>query len=167
MKIPQKGIPKEKIFQKLEELRSNDLDWRSGRAFGYVFDAGVEVMEVGKQAYSMFLTENALDFTVFPSLLQLENDLVSMASTHVGGDEEVVGNFTSGGTESIILAVKTARDWARANRPDVHTPELVLPVSAHPAFYKAAHYLQHWYRTNSKNSQLQYFHWIPQHQPSC
>jgi glutamate/tyrosine decarboxylase-like PLP-dependent enzyme len=141
MKIPQKGIPKEKIFQKLEELRSNDLDWRSGRAFGYVFDAGTEAMEVGKQAYSMFLTENALDFTVFPSLLQLENDLVSMASTHVGGDEDVVGNFTSGGTESIILAVKTARDCFRAKRPDISEPEMILPATAHAAFHKAAHYL--------------------------
>jgi len=141
MKIPQKGILREKIFQKLEEFRSNDLDWRSGRAFGYVFDAGAEAMEVGKQAYSMFLTENALDFTVFPSLLQLENELVSMASTHVGGDEDVVGNFTSGGTESIILAVKTARDYFRAKRPDIIAPEMILPATAHAAFHKAAHYL--------------------------
>ncbi|MBW1887159.1 MAG: aspartate aminotransferase family protein, partial [Deltaproteobacteria bacterium] len=141
MKIPQKGIPREEIFQKLEELRSNDLDWRSGRAFGYVFDAGAEAMEVGKQAYSMFLTENALDFTVFPSLLQLENELVSMASIHVGGDEDVVGNFTSGGTESIILAVKTARDYFRAKRPDISEPEMILPTTAHAAFHKAAHYL--------------------------
>lgn len=141
MQIPNKGMAREEIFQRLEEFRSNDLDWRSGRAFGYVFDAGAEAMEVGKQAYSMFLTENALDFTVFPSLLRLENDLVSMASTHVGGDDDVVGNFTSGGTESIILAVKTARDYFRAKRPDIIKPEMILPATAHAAFHKAAHYL--------------------------
>lgn len=141
MKFPQEGISKDKIFQKLEEMRSNDLDWRSGRVFGYVFDAGAEAMEVGKQAYSLFLTENALDFTVFPSLLQLENELVSIAATHVGGDEDVVGNFTSGGTESIILAVKTARDYFRAKRPDILEPEIILPATAHAAFHKAAHYL--------------------------
>jgi sphinganine-1-phosphate aldolase len=58
----------------------------------------------------------------------------------LGGDGDVVGNMTSGGTESILMAVKTARDWARANRPDIHAPELVVPLSAHPAYDKASHY---------------------------
>jgi glutamate/tyrosine decarboxylase-like PLP-dependent enzyme len=142
MQLPKKGIATEALFQKLGEFRSEDLDWRSGRVFGYVFDPGPEVREVGKRAYSMFLTENGLDFTVFPSLLRLENELVAMATAHLGGDENVVGNFTSGGTESIILAVKAARDFARDQRPHIREPEMILPTTAHAAFHKAAHYLQ-------------------------
>jgi glutamate/tyrosine decarboxylase-like PLP-dependent enzyme len=89
----------------------------------------------------MYLSENALDPTVFPSLLRMENEVVAMAAAHLNGDAEVAGNFTSGGTESIILAVKTARDYTRARRPEVTAPEIVLPATAHAAFQKAAHYL--------------------------
>jgi sphinganine-1-phosphate aldolase len=64
-----------------------------------------------------------------------------MAAAHLRGDAEVCGNFTSGGTESIILAVKTARDRARALRPGIGEPEMVLPATAHAAFQKAGHYL--------------------------
>jgi sphinganine-1-phosphate aldolase len=142
MRIPNKGIARDELFQRLEAFRVNDFDWRSGRAFGYVFDPGREAMEVGKQAYNLFMSENALDFTVFPSLLHLENEIVAMASAHLGGDDTVVGSFSSGGTESIILAVKTARDYFRERRPDIGEPEMVLPASAHAAFHKAGHYLK-------------------------
>jgi len=93
MEIPPKGIPKERLFRELEALRAHDLDWRSGKAFAYVFDPGPAAIKVGKAAYAMFLSENALDFTVFPSLLQLETDLVDMARRHVRGNEQVVGNL--------------------------------------------------------------------------
>jgi len=142
MRIPRKGIPRDELFQRLEEFRSDDFNWRSGKAFGYVFDPGREVTEVGKQAYSLFMSENALDFTVFPSLLRLENELVAMAATHLGGDDNVVGSFTSGGTESIILAVKAARDYCRERSPEIAEPEIILPASAHASFHKAAHYLK-------------------------
>ncbi len=141
MEIPPTGLNREEIFQTLEAFRVHDLDWRSGRAFGYIFDAGREVEQVGKEAYMRFLSENGLDFTVFPSLLKLENELVDMARRHLHGDEQVVGNFTSGGTESIMLAVKTARDYWRGRRPELREPEMILPVTGHAAFHKAAHYL--------------------------
>jgi glutamate/tyrosine decarboxylase-like PLP-dependent enzyme len=125
----------------MEAYRAGDMNWREGRTWAYVYDPGPEAEEVIKQAYMMFLTENALDPTVFPSVLRFENELVAMASAHLSGDDEVVGNFTSGGTESIMLAVKTARDYFRARRPEIREPEIILPVTAHAAFQKAAHYL--------------------------
>ncbi|GMV39042.1 MAG: aspartate aminotransferase family protein [Myxococcales bacterium] len=141
MRIPETGVDKDTLLTSLGELRGADLDWRSGRTFGYIYDAGREVEAVGKAAYAAFLTENALDPTAFPSLLRLEREVVRMAATHLRGGDEVVGNFTSGGTESIMLAVKTAREWARAARPGVTAPEIVVPETAHAAFHKAAHYL--------------------------
>ena len=141
MRIPEKGQDRDSIFETLEDYRATDVDWRSGRTWGYIYDPGKEAVEVGKQAYMMFLSENALDPTVFPSLARIETELVAMAAAHVGGDKQVVGNFTTGGTESIMLAVKTARDSFREKKPEVTRPEMILPETAHAAFYKAAHYM--------------------------
>ncbi len=140
MKIPETGRVREEIFEALGRYKKNDMDWQSGRAFGYIFDPGKEILSFAKEVYNLFLSENALDFTVYPSLLQIENELVSMMRKHLQGDQEVVGNFTSGGTESILLAVKAARDYFRMKRPDITTPEMVVPTTAHAAFHKAAHY---------------------------
>lgn len=95
---------------------------------------------IAKEAYSLYFSENGLNPGAFPSLRRFETEVISMAAGLLGGDENVVGNMTSGGTESILMAVKTARDWARANRPQVRRPEIVLPLTAHPAFDKAAEY---------------------------
>jgi glutamate/tyrosine decarboxylase-like PLP-dependent enzyme len=141
MKLPKQGLPKETILEQLQTFQKQDLDWRSGRVFGFVYDPGESVRDLAKEAYGRFLTENGLDFTAFPSLLRLEREIVAMAANHLGGDSNVVGNFTSGGTESIILAVKAARDRARAQRPDILKPQMILPETAHAAFHKAAHYL--------------------------
>jgi glutamate/tyrosine decarboxylase-like PLP-dependent enzyme len=141
MKIPEKGMKKEDLFKTLKSYKGDDVDWKSGRVLGYIYYPGDKAHDVIDKAYTMFLTENALDPTVFPSALRLENEVVGMVANLLRGDENVVGNFTSGGTESIILAVKTARDYARATRPHIKEPEMVLPVTAHASFYKAAHYL--------------------------
>ena len=141
MHIPQHGLSRDRILETLDSYRANDMPWRDGRTWAYVYDPGREAEEVIKRAYMMYLSENALDPTVFPSVLRLENELVAMAAAHLNGDAEVAGNFTSGGTESIILAVKAARDYARAKRPEISTPEMIVPATGHAAFQKAAHYL--------------------------
>lgn len=140
MKIPAKGTKKGDILTALEERKRGDYPWRSGRGFAYQYDAGREAEEVAKSAFTMFLSENALDPTAYPSLLRFENEIVAMAAAHLGGDASTVGAFTSGGTESILLAVKAARDHAKKTRPQVKAPEMVLPITAHAAFLKAAQY---------------------------
>jgi glutamate/tyrosine decarboxylase-like PLP-dependent enzyme len=117
------------------------MDWKAGKVWCYVYHPGDGPNEVVKEAYLSFLSENGLDPTVFPSLLKLETDVVRMIANLLCGDENVVGHLTSGGTESIMLAVKTARDRARVLHPEITRPEMVLPKTAHAAFHKAAHYL--------------------------
>lgn len=142
MKIPSSPLSEADLYARIQAYRAQDLNAHGGRTWAYVYDSGrPEVAEVARAAYMMFLDENALDPTVFPSLLQMENEVVAMSAHHLNGGPDVVGNFTSGGTESCMLAVKTARDFARANRPHIQRPELILPVTAHAAFHKAAHYL--------------------------
>jgi len=138
--MPEEGLSREQVMSELKAYRQEDPDWRDGRVFGYVFHADEEAVETIEQAYHMYLWENALDPSVFKSLLKLETEIVAMAANHVRGDAEVVGNFTSGGTESVLLAVKTARDFARKNKPQIKRPEMILPITAHPCFHKAAHY---------------------------
>lgn len=138
MPIPEKGLDKTDIFQKLDTFGQGDLHTHGGRVWAYVYDTGrPEVDEVARAAYLQYLDVNSLDPTVYPSAMQLECDVVRMSADHLRGDASVVGHFTSGGTESCIMAVKAARGYAREHKPHIMEPELVLPVTAHAAFHKA------------------------------
>jgi len=139
-KMPDKGFDEDEVFARLTAFAKSDVPWREGKTLAYIYDGGADVERVAKRAYMQYLTENALDPTVYPSLARMERELVGFAAAHLGGNEEVVGNFTSGGTESCLLAVKTARDRLRAKKPEVRQPEIVLPVTAHAAFHKGAEY---------------------------
>jgi sphinganine-1-phosphate aldolase len=141
MQIPEKGLSKEQVLDTLQAFKSRDMDWKAGKVWCYVYNPGEDTTEVTKEAYLSFLSENGLDPTVFPSMLKLETDVVRMVANLLHGDENVVGHLTTGGTESIMLAVKTARDRARALHPEITRPEMVLPKTAHASFHKAAHYL--------------------------
>src|SRR5215211_3157958 len=141
MQIPQQGLSKEEILATLQAFKGRDMDWKAGKVWCYVYHPGEDPAEVTREAYLSYLTENGLDPTVFPSLLKVETDVVRAIINVLHGDSNAVGHLTTGGTESIILAVKTARDMARATQPDVKEPEMVLPKTAHAAFHKAAHYL--------------------------
>jgi glutamate/tyrosine decarboxylase-like PLP-dependent enzyme len=139
-KFPARGLPKDQILQTMHAARANDVKWHDGKVFSLVFHAGDEIDDLLKEAYTMFFAENGLNPTAFPSLRRFETEVIAMVASLLGSDGSVVGNMTTGGTESILMAVKTARDYFRARRPDIRTPEMILPASAHPAFDKAAHY---------------------------
>ena len=141
MQIPQQGLSKEEIFATLQTFKSRDMDWKAGKVWCYVYNPGEDPAEVTREAYLSFLSENGLDPSVFPSLLKLETDVVRAVINLLRGDSNAVGHLTTGGTESIMLAVKTARDKARAEHPEITQPEMILPKTAHAAFHKAAHYL--------------------------
>lgn len=142
MQLPETGLGRDEVMRRLHSLGEDDLDTRGGRTWAYVFDSGrSDVDDVAQEAFVAFMHENALDPTVFPSLMRMEKDLVTIAAKHLHGDADVVGNFTSGGTESCMLAVKTARDHARATR-GIDRPQIVGPDTVHAAFSKAAHYFE-------------------------
>lgn len=141
MNIPQQGLSKEEILSTLQAFKGRDMDWKAGKVWCYVYHPGEDPADVTREAYMSFLSENGLDPTVFPSLLKLETEVVRAVIHLLRGDSHAVGHLTSGGTESIMLAVKTARDKARAEHPEITQPEMILPKTAHAAFHKAAHYL--------------------------
>jgi sphinganine-1-phosphate aldolase len=141
VQFPSKGLPREAVLSHLGSLKSQDRDWKQGRMFSLVFHAGEEIAAVARQAGNLFMMENGLSPFAFPSLLKMETEVTAMLADLFHGAEQATGNMTSGGSESILLAVKAARDYARAQKPQIIQPELLMPLSAHPAFHKAAHYL--------------------------
>ncbi|MFX1356826.1 MAG: aspartate aminotransferase family protein, partial [Promethearchaeota archaeon] len=138
--IPENGIPSDDLIKEMESIAKDDIQWEEGRVWSLVYHASNEHTELLKKSYNMFFSKNALSPLAFPSLRKFETEVVSMAIDLFRGDKKCCGSMTSGGTESIVMAVKTYRDWAREKFPDIKNPEMILPSSAHPAFYKGADY---------------------------
>jgi glutamate/tyrosine decarboxylase-like PLP-dependent enzyme len=139
MKMLEQGRPWEDIRNDMQARGAADAKWRDGRTAVYVFNAGEEIAAIQKEAYAAFMSENGLGPLAFPSLAQMEKDVVSMGLGLLHGPEGSTGAMTSGGTDSITMAIKTARDYARAQGRALARANLVLPFSAHLAFDKAAH----------------------------
>lgn len=137
--FPTTGKSKDEILAVMRAARDHDVQWQNGRAFSLVYHAGADVDDLLKEASLLFFSENGLNPAAFPSLRKFETEIVAMAASLLGAGK-AVGTVTSGGTESLLMAVKTARDWARKHRPGIKHPEMILPLSAHPAFEKAADY---------------------------
>lgn len=133
------GRSRDEVMSELVHMRDDDIDWRGGRTSAYVFSAGEEIRAFGKEAYNEYFTENALGARrAFPSIQRMEREVVGMGLELFHAPEGAAGNMTTGGTESIIMAVKTCRDWTRRKKGADFRGTIVLPDSAHPAFEKAA-----------------------------
>jgi glutamate/tyrosine decarboxylase-like PLP-dependent enzyme len=136
-KLPEKSSAWSAIEARMREMAAHDVKWREGKSAVYVFNAGPEIEQVKKAAYAMFSEENGLGPAAFPSLAQMERDVVGFGLSLMNAPLGAAGSMTSGGTESILMAVKAARDFARKQGLKGQA-NIVIPYSAHPAFDKAA-----------------------------
>ena len=134
--FPDEGRGREDALAALTDTRTGDLP-ADGSAFAFVYDAGEAVRDVAREAFAACMTINGLDPTVYPSARRIENHVVGACLDLLRAPEGAVGTATAGGTESVMLAVKAARD---ANKSVQH-PKMLLPETAHACFHKAAHYL--------------------------
>ena len=112
-RFPSSGTPRDVLLQKMADRKANDYRWREGKTFAYVYYAGEEILSTIKAAYDLYFSENALNPSAFPSLRDMEIELVRQLADLFHAPPGSAGNLTSGGTESILLAVKTARAWAK------------------------------------------------------
>jgi len=135
--IPREGMAKEELLRQLRAFQQKDIDWRSGRTWSLVYHIDREHHQFLKEAHNLFFSENRLNPFAFQSLRKLEEEIIRMTADMLHGDEKVVGTVNSGGTESLYLAVFSARQRARR----IARPEVVLPTTQHPALAKAAHAL--------------------------
>ncbi|MEL7112489.1 MAG: aspartate aminotransferase family protein [Pseudomonadota bacterium] len=139
MEMPEQGRPWQDVKHEMQARGAGDAKWRDGRTAVYVFNAGEEIAAIQKEAYSAFMSENGLGPLAFPSLAQMEKDVIGMGLSLLHGPEGSTGAMTSGGTDSITMAIKTARDFARSKGRARERANIILPFSAHLAFDKAAH----------------------------
>ncbi|CAN8304065.1 unnamed protein product [Cochlearia groenlandica] len=143
--LPLKGLGVE-VIEKMEIEKSNDAIWQ-GKCSGTVYIGGSESeghFALINQACSMFAHTNPLHIDVFQSVVRFESEVVAMTAAMLGSKEtvsggQICGNMTSGGTESIVLAVKSSRDYMKYKK-GIKRPEMIIPESGHSAYDKAAQY---------------------------
>jgi sphinganine-1-phosphate aldolase len=141
IRLPTQGVSWSQLEHELVQAGRGDVDWRGGRVPMFIHYAGEEALDVAKKAYAMYFSENGLGPRAFGSLARFEREVVAMGLGLLHGGPGARGAMTTGGTESIFLAVKCARDRAR-ERGRQGPLSIVVPYSAHPAFDKAAHFME-------------------------
>lgn len=137
--IPQTGLSPEAILAEMESFKSGDVRWKEGRTWSMVYQVDDAHNALLKQASSLYFSESYINPFAFESLQRMEKEVVAMTADMLHGGEHAVGTMTSGGTESIFLALYTYREWARKTKPNCN--EVIAPSTIHPAFEKAAHIL--------------------------
>jgi sphinganine-1-phosphate aldolase len=165
--IPERGVPRAELVAEVRaDVAADGSFCHDGKAFALVYyneegrfaghsemnaelfeaasaelrDCPAELRATLADVFRAHVHGNGLNPFMFPALRKYENEAVSMAAWMMHGGAETVGALTSGGTESILMAVKAMRELARSERPGVLEPELVVPITIHPAFEKAGHY---------------------------
>jgi sphinganine-1-phosphate aldolase len=136
-RLPATGRPREEVLAELEAMAAAERpQWHDGHASGAVYHGDPEHVEFLTRVYALHSQSNPLHVDLWPSATKFEAEIVAMTARMLGGGEDVGGVVSSGGTESIMLAVKAHRD-----RAGIERPQMVLPETAHAAFDKASHCL--------------------------
>uniref|UniRef100_A0A8C2TEL2 sphinganine-1-phosphate aldolase n=1 Tax=Coturnix japonica TaxID=93934 RepID=A0A8C2TEL2_COTJA len=136
--LPEQGMSQPEVLQKMKEYSSKDVRWEDGKVSGTVYSGEEKLTRLLVKVYEEFAWSNPLHPDIFPGLRKMEAEVVRIACSLFHGSPSSCGAMTSGGTESILMACKAYRDLAYER--GIKHPEMLVPVSAHAAFDKAAHY---------------------------
>jgi sphinganine-1-phosphate aldolase len=146
-KLPANGLSHDAILSDIKSMSETEsAKWKSGQVSGAIYHGGAEHIAFQSEVYALHSQNNPLHADLFPSAGKFESEIVSMVAYMLGKgtaayNEEVCGTVSSGGTESILMAMKTYRDRAEQEQ-GITEPEMILPITAHPAFDKAAQYFK-------------------------
>ena len=138
--IPLQGRSRADVLNDMGSFRKDDAKYKDGKTWSLVYYAGDEHTEFLKEAHNTYFSENGLNPMAFKSLKRMESEVVQMSAGMLNAPKDAVGTMTSGGTESLLMVVKAARDRARKLKPWIRRPNMVLPRTIHVAVDKAAHY---------------------------
>jgi sphinganine-1-phosphate aldolase len=147
--IPSKGRDKEEIFEELAAIaQEEDQKWETGLVSGTMYHGGMEHYAFLNRVFSLYSYVNLIQRDMCPSGTKFESEIVSMAARMLHGEavkewnpqDDMCGAVTSGGSESIYNALFVYREWARQEKGITH-PEMVVPTTLHPAFFKSGHYM--------------------------
>ena len=146
--LPEKGRDRNEILADLSFMaKTENAKWKNGKVSGTFYHAGEDHRAYLNKAFSLFSHVNTLQFDLCPSMSKMESEIIAMTAKMLHGDvpeksnpaDKVCGTMTSGGSESILMAMKTYRDHARVEK-NITAPEIIMPHTAHPAFDKAGKY---------------------------
>ena len=146
--LPAKGRGQDEIFNELAIMAEEEnAKWQTGQVSGTFYHAGEAHRAFLNKVFALFSHENTIQFDLCPSMFKMESEIISMTAKMLNGDavkdhnpeDQVCGTVTSGGTESIMMAMKAYRDWARKEK-GIREPEIIMPHTAHPAFDKSDQY---------------------------
>jgi sphinganine-1-phosphate aldolase len=147
-RLPAQGRDRNDIIKELSIMAEEEnAKWKTGQVSGTFYHAGDQHRAFLNKVFSLFSHENTIQFDLCPGLFKMESEIISMTAKMLNADavkennpeDQVCGTVTSGGTESILMAMKAYRDWARKEK-GIDAPEVVMPHTAHPAFDKADQY---------------------------
>jgi sphinganine-1-phosphate aldolase len=138
-KLPQKGSSREEIIARLTHMKKEESDRQKDLTFsGTVYIGQGDHTDMLCEAYKLYVHDNPLHTFTFPSVRKMEAEIISMTKYMLGGNEQTCGAITSGGTESILVSLKAYREWGK--RRGITEPEIIVPLTAHAAFWKGADY---------------------------
>lgn len=140
--LPEVGLPEQSILDELDLLETKipHTNWKDGRVSGAVYHGGDEIIHLQSLAFEKYCVANQLHPDVFPAVRKMESEVVAMTLNMFNAPKETgCGTTSSGGTESLLLACLSAKMYAYHHR-GVTKPEIIIPVTAHAGFDKAAYY---------------------------
>jgi glutamate/tyrosine decarboxylase-like PLP-dependent enzyme len=137
--MPDSGRNGPDILSQLDGFKSEDPEYKNGKVWSLVYYIDEAHHDLLKESYFKYSSENGLNPTAFKSIKKMESEIISATASILNGTKDVCGVVTSGGTESCLMAVKTYRDMAKDKRR-VKKPEMIIPETAHVAWYKASEY---------------------------
>jgi sphinganine-1-phosphate aldolase len=147
-KMPERSSSREEVLQQIKDMHAAESSsWKGGKISGSFYHGDQDHYDFLNEAFSYYSQVNSIQRDVCPSLTKYEGEIIAMSLDLFNGDavnkrnpnERACGSLTTGGTDSIFQSVYVHREWGADK--GITQPEIILPVSAHPAFFKAAHYL--------------------------
>ena len=141
LQLPEKGLSHAQLRKEMDNFdQMHSIDWKSGKASGCLYNCNPELTDVTTEVYGRYSWTNPLHCDIFPQIRKMEAEVVQWCVKLFHGDSSAGGVMTSGGTESILMAMKAYREMGYER--GISYPEIVCPTSAHCAFEKAADYFK-------------------------
>ena len=137
--LPETGRNEADVLNDLRAFASDDPDYKNGRTWSLVYHIDETHDDFATAAYRQYSSANGLNPAAFQSLKRMESEIISMVAGLLNGGPETCGVLTAGGTESCLMAVKAYRDRALSKRKGMR-PNMIIPATAHVAWFKAAGY---------------------------
>ncbi|MEO5899737.1 MAG: aminotransferase class V-fold PLP-dependent enzyme [Ilumatobacteraceae bacterium] len=138
--IPEHGVSREEILDEITQMsKEENAKGDSGRVSGSIYSGDHDHYGFLTEAYGHFAHANVLQRDMYPSATKMESEIIAMTASMLHGDDDTSGLITSGGTESLVTAMLTYREWGRKQK-GIERPQVIMPITGHPAMNKAFHY---------------------------